>query len=84
MVGKGVVCINEFDTFANVLNKMLVDILNEYFESVPSSLVSSDFGIMYLKIRVAKEAHHICADEMYWLYSALADCEKLWKKLNDV
>ncbi len=79
--GKGV---SMFEKMQSDTGRCMAQVVNEFLEDCPTSFVSTDFDVQYLKISLALKNGHISNDEMVILCAGVSDVEKIWKKLNDV
>lgn len=66
------------------ISDVLMRIVNEFCDKIPTTFVATDFDVEYLKISLAYKNKHIDDMQMCVLCSMVDDCERLWKKLNDV
>lgn len=81
VVGKGV---KKFVSIYNRIENLMSDIIREFIDGVPSSITRADFDVLYLLINVARKKEQINIEQVVDLGSLVNDCEKVWKKLNDV
>lgn len=65
------------------IEQVLSQILNEFVANAPTSFVEADFEVQYLKIQIAHKNKQLDSGEVLALTIALAECSKIWRKLND-
>ena len=65
------------------IEQVLSQILNEFVDNTPTSFVEADFEVQYLKIQIAYKNKQLDCEDVQVLTVALAECSKIWHKLND-